>query len=58
MDKIYDTFFLNNERFTVEDYDTNLFGIYHEDMFVGTCKEPTTKCAMNVALDYYMGYRK
>lgn len=52
-DMIYDTFFINNDKFTIEDYDTNSFGIYHEDMFVGTCSHPSRDCAIPVAVKYY-----
>ena len=53
MDTIYDTFFLNGDKFTIEDYDTTSFGVYHEDMFVGTCTEPTAKAGIPVAVKYY-----
>lgn len=52
-DVIYDTFFVNGEKFTIEDYDTNLFGVYHEDMFIGTCSQPNTKMAMQIVVTYY-----
>ena len=53
MDKIYDEFFINNDKFTIEDYSDNLYGVYHEDMFVGTCAAPDKQSAIPVALEYY-----
>lgn len=53
MDKIYNTFFINNDKFTIEDYDDVSFGVYHEDMFVGTCAAPDKQSAIPVALEYY-----
>ena len=54
MNKVYDTFYINGEKFTVEDYDDNKFAVYHEEMFVGTCKTvnrtETTKIALNYRL--------
>lgn len=53
MDRIYAKFFVNGDLFTVEDYSNNEFGVYHEDMFVGTCVEPTEKSGTAVAVNYY-----
>lgn len=54
MDRVYDTFCINGEKFTVEDYDDDKFAVYHEEMFVGTCKTvnraETTKIALNYRL--------
>lgn len=54
MDRVYDTFYINGEKFTVEDYDDDKFAVYHEEMFVGTCKTvnrtETTKIALNYRL--------
>lgn len=53
MDIIYAEFFIHEYKFTVEDYDTDRFGVYHKDMFVGTCDEPTESSAIPVAVEYY-----
>ena len=29
------------------------YGVYHEDMFIGTCSEPTEKAGTAVAVKYY-----
>ena len=54
MNRVYDTFYINGEKFTVEDYDDEKFAVYHEEMFVGTCKTvnrtETTKIALNYRL--------
>lgn len=54
MDRVYDTFYINGEKFTVEDYDDDKFAVYHEEMFIGTCKTvnrtETTKIALNYRL--------
>lgn len=52
-DTIFATFFVNGERFTVEDYSEHEYGVYHEDMFIGTCTEPTEKAGTAVAVKYY-----
>lgn len=52
MNKIYTTFFLQGEKFTVEDYETDNYAVYHEESFVGTCNEPTQESAMPVAIAY------
>lgn len=52
-DIIYAEFFINECKFTVEDYDTDRYGIYNEDMFVGTCSSPTQDSAIPVAVEYY-----
>lgn len=57
-DIIYDEFFIHGDKFTVEDYSENEYGVYHEEMFVGTCKEPTAEAAMDVALTYYKACRR
>ena len=56
MDIIYAEFFIHECKFTVEDYDTDKFGVYHEDMFVETCDEPTESSAIPVAVEYYKRY--
>lgn len=53
MDTIFATFYVNGERFTIEDYSNNEYGVYHENMFVGTCDEPTEKAGIVVAVKYY-----
>lgn len=53
MDIIYAEFFIHECKFTVEDYDTDEFGVYHKDMFVGTCDEPMESSAIPVAVEYY-----
>lgn len=53
IDTIYAKFFVNGEHFTVEDYSENEYGVYHEDMFIGTCTEPTEKAGTEVAVEYY-----
>lgn len=53
MDTIFATFYVNGERFTIEDYSDNEYGVYHEDMFVGTCDESTEKIDIVVAVKYY-----
>lgn len=53
MDTIFATFYVNGEKFTVEDYSEHEYGVYHEDMFVGTCDEPTEKAGITVAVKYY-----
>lgn len=54
MDRVYDTFYINGEKFTVEDYDDDKFAVYHEEMFIGTCetvnRTETTKIALNYRL--------
>ena len=53
MDKTYANFFVNNEHFTIEDYNNTEYGVYHEDMFIGTCKSPDMTSAMPVIIKYY-----
>lgn len=52
-DIIYAKFFIHGDKFTVEDYSENEYGVYHEEMFIGTCSEPTETSALPVALTYY-----
>lgn len=52
-DMIFAKFFVNGDLFTVEDYSENEYGVYHEDMFIGTCDEPTEKAGIAVAVKYY-----
>lgn len=54
MDIIYTSFFIMGNKFTVEDYDDTQYGVYHEEMFVGTCKQPTESSAFPVAVKYLL----
>ena len=52
MDRVYDTFYINGEKFTVEDYDDDKFAVYHEEMFIGTSKTVNRKETTKIALNY------
>ena len=52
MDKIYDSFFISGEKFTIEDYNENSYALYHEEMFVAELKSTDRKDAMPLAVKY------
>ena len=52
-DTIVRDFFIHNEKFTVEDYDTDKYALYHEEMFVSEIHDPNDKNeAYQAALNY------
>ena len=52
MDKIYDSFFVNGEKFTIEDYSENSYALCHEEMFVAELKSTDRKEATPLAVNY------
>lgn len=51
-DKIYHEFFINHEKFTVEDYGDDGFALFCEDSFVCELESDDIRAAQSAAVAY------